>query len=343
MTTLPVTVLAPQQVVQPMELSPEKRELLTRTYFRGCIPDEVELGLCIAQRAGLDPFLGQICFIKRKDKMVPQITVAGGHSIAARTGEYVGSDDAVFEGQLTFSGRPVPSVARVTVWRLVAGQRCPFTASVRWEERAPRDLSANAAFAWREMPYTMLGKCAEMAALRKAFPLDLSGFYVREELERGEDDAAPPAPAPAPPQRPRLPRPSADPGAGMKLAAMTARFKGLHPGMDRAGFLAWAQDALATRENLATMTAWTPARLAALEAAIAGLEQGAPVEAEPEASRETTLAAWQEERGSISDENFGRCWAEAVAAIGGGKPETEFTGSDWAKMTAGAFDYLLPF
>jgi hypothetical protein len=49
---------------------------------------------------------------------------------------------------------------------------------------------------WKRMADIMLAKCAESVALRKAFPDDISGLYIREEFGEAES----PAPAESAPQ-----------------------------------------------------------------------------------------------------------------------------------------------
>jgi phage recombination protein Bet len=155
----------------------EQVALIKRTVADGATNDELALFLNHARKMGLDPLARQIHFVKRQDKGTIQVAIDGFRLIADRTGKYAGNDDP--EYGIESNGHPI--WAKVTVWKLVGGQRCPFTATARWEEYCPK---GNQGFMWNKMPYLMLGKCAEALALRKAFPAELSGTYIPEEMDQ---------------------------------------------------------------------------------------------------------------------------------------------------------------
>lgn len=161
------------------DFTPEKVDLIKRTVAQGATDDELELFLYQSQRTGLDPLARQIVFSKFNTKNGPRVSIItsidGYRLLADRTGKYAGNDDPIFEGE------PNPIKASVTVYKLVSGVRCPFTAAARWSEYCPSDGKD---FMWRKMPHLMLGKCAEALALRKAFPAELSGLYTDTEMEQ---------------------------------------------------------------------------------------------------------------------------------------------------------------
>ena len=150
---------------------------------------EAALFMAQAQRLGLDPIARQIHAVKRQGKLTIQIGIDGYRKIADDTGLYAGNDEPVFVTQ-TISvareglevGADVPVKATVTVHKIVAGESRPFTASARWAEYYPGE--GKDGFFWRKMPFGQLGKCAEAAALRKAFPAQLGGFYIPEEMDQ---------------------------------------------------------------------------------------------------------------------------------------------------------------
>jgi phage recombination protein Bet len=163
-----------------------KLDLIKKTVANGATNDELDLFLYHAKRSGLDPLARQIYFVKRKGRGTIQVGIDGLRLVADRTGQYAGNDDAEFTGE---TERGYPAKAKVTVYKMVQGQRCAFSATARWDEYYPGDEQG---FQWRKMPHVMLAKCAEALALRKAFPADLSGLYVHEEMEQADR----PAPAP---------------------------------------------------------------------------------------------------------------------------------------------------
>jgi phage recombination protein Bet len=171
----------------PPAVTGDQLELVKRTVANGATDAELKLFLFDCARQGVHPLDKLLHFTKRGSKYTPVTSIDLMRTRAADTGEYAGSDDAMFVGD------DPPSHATVTVWRLVQGVRYPFTATARWAEYYPGDQSGQM---WRKMPHTMLGKCAEALALRKGFPRQLAGLYAAEELDQAGDEA-PSAPVPA--------------------------------------------------------------------------------------------------------------------------------------------------
>lgn len=169
------------------EGTPAQIELVKNTICRGATDDELAMFLYTAKRTGLDPLLRQIHAVKRWDKKLNRETMAiqtgidGLRLIADRTGLYAGNDEPAFEYSET--NQELPMKASVTVYKLVSGVRCGFTASARWSEYCPK--SGND-FMWLKMPHVMLGKCAEALALRKAFPAEIAGLYTTEEMQQAD-------------------------------------------------------------------------------------------------------------------------------------------------------------
>ncbi len=179
------------------EFPSEKVELLKRTICNDATDDELELFVHACKRTGLDPFMKQIYAVKRFDEkakrsvMTIQTGIDGYRLIADRTNKYAGNDDPEFAGETleeTFGGWKHPIKSRVTVWKMVEGQKCSFTATARWDGYYPGDKMG---FMWRKMPHVMLAKVAEALALRKAFPAELSGVYTGAEMDQALNDSGP--------------------------------------------------------------------------------------------------------------------------------------------------------
>ena len=164
-------------------ITPAQVDLIKSQIAVGATDDELKLFLHVADKSGLDPLSRQIYFIKRSGKMTIQTGIDGFRAVADRTGQYVGSSDPVFE-----ENGEIPSKATVTVNKVVGGIVGNFTATARWEEYYP---GKSQGFMWDKMPHTMLGKCAEALALRKAFPAQLSGLYTGDEMDQAGDQGIP--------------------------------------------------------------------------------------------------------------------------------------------------------
>jgi phage recombination protein Bet len=137
------------------------------------------------QRTQLDPIARQIYCIERGGKYTIQVGIDGARLVAQRTGEYAGQRPIEWtaDGEKwvdVWLSKEPPAAARCGVMR--QGFTEPLYAVATWSGYAPH-FGGKLSQMWQQHGPLMLGKCAEMLALRKAFPMELSGLYIGEEME----------------------------------------------------------------------------------------------------------------------------------------------------------------
>ena len=201
------------------DYDPAQLSLIRRTVAADTTPDEFNMFIEIAKRAGLDPFRKQLyCIVYSKDnaekRKVAFITgIDGFRAVAARNGDYrpddeepmFVTDDAAKDPETNPQGFVK---ATVRAFKRHGDEWHPVVGVAYWNEFAPLkeiweeppgggkrrpsgrfeiDKRGN----WYRMPHVMLAKCAEAQALRKGWPEDLSGIYSPEEMERPMMDVTP--------------------------------------------------------------------------------------------------------------------------------------------------------
>lgn len=160
--------------------------------------DSIVLALAYCKARNLDVFKRPVHIVPVWNSAIGAMvetvwpSIAELRTTAVRTNGYAGKDAAEFGPDLTRDVGGVsmtfPAWCRVTLYRHVGGQRCAFVGpQVFWLEAYAtfkKDSDAPNSM-WRDRPYGQLEKCAEAAALRCAFPEEIGGDHIPEEIERG--------------------------------------------------------------------------------------------------------------------------------------------------------------
>lgn len=180
-------IVVHKDVSGPLEFTPQQCAMIRDTYANGANEKEFQVLMEVAKIRRLNPLLRQVHFVKRrdyqrdKDIWSVQVSVDGLRAIAERTGKYDGQDEPEYERDK--DGLII--ACKVKVYR--KDWTRPAVGVAYWSEYVQTKRDGTVTKFWADMPHVMIAKCAEAIAMRKAFPEDMGGLYVDEEMQQADN------------------------------------------------------------------------------------------------------------------------------------------------------------
>ena len=158
--------------------SKEVVDTLIATVAQGLNKQEFSLFAEHCKSTGLNPFKKEVWAIKANNRLQLMTGINGYFTIANRHPEFDGYE----EGFVGKDGQELPDTYQgsdyIGAWcRVHRKDRKIPAKGVAFKNEYEKNYGN-----WKTMPKSMLLKCAESIALRKAFPQELNGTYTAEEM-----------------------------------------------------------------------------------------------------------------------------------------------------------------
>lgn len=184
-----------EALVKPVDNGHLTKEDINTLAKAGIVPNgtpfsQVMVFARTCRERGLSPFSKEIYLVGYGGKYSVITGIDGFRRLACETGQYAGCDDAMFDkdskgnfktASELLSNNKLPIACTFTVYRLIGGQRVPFTHTAVF-----REFNSNKN-KWASMPFQMIAKVAEAFALKKGFSDKLKGLHIPEEKAAFED------------------------------------------------------------------------------------------------------------------------------------------------------------
>lgn len=195
--------IAPEQTT----FTEQQRTILSHMGVENAPEPDLQVFMHQCQRTGLDPFARQIhmigrnSFNQRTDQWETKYTIQtgidgyrvvghraaerAGHTVSVLAPQWCDNDGRWRDAWSKSWGAPI--AARVTIKR--NGE--PFTATTNFDEYVQTKKNGQPTQMWTQRGAGQLAKCAEAMAWRMAFPHDLAGVYLDEEMQHADGSGAP--------------------------------------------------------------------------------------------------------------------------------------------------------
>ena len=152
-------------------------ETIKNYFCKNATSSELALGAMICKQQGLNPFKGDVHFVKFGEQKMQ--VIVSKYAYLKRAEENSNYDG--FKAWVEKEGDEL--VGKCEVYR--KDRKAPIYCEAYFSEYDQQNKT------WKEKPKTMIRKVALVQALREAFPMELGGLYSEEEINsnnQSQDD-----------------------------------------------------------------------------------------------------------------------------------------------------------